>query len=329
MIQDDMPPVYVIGAPRSGTTFLQAMLGGHPAIATTVELTLFNAYVPLWQKIWDREAAAIREGRWTQGLPHIWKEEDFAETIRSFLDRAYRALHARKPGARVLIDKQPDYSFHLDLIKKWVPGAKFVHIIRDGRDVAASMVAVHKRRGVLEATVPAAARRWRDHVVAARGATRFGANRYFEVRYEDMLASGAEKLFDLLRFCGVDSTEEEAAAIREQFTFEAMKAGLKMGDPAVKTSPGNFHRGTAGGWREDLSAADRYDFDRIAGDLLVELGYAERGWWAEGIVDRIAQPLRWSLAFRAEHLRKAVRHAGAAFVGPNIADLIRGATRGR
>jgi hypothetical protein len=113
----------------------------------------------------------------------------------------------------------------------------------------------------------------------------------------------------VLDFCGLPATAEWIAQIVAANTYEKMKERGASPDPTTKLSEKRYHRGTAGGWREDLSAWDRFQFDQLAGDLLCELGYAQPGWWAESAGDRLALPLRHQWEKRRLFLRRLTNDA--------------------
>src|SRR5215471_21624711 len=96
--------IYIIGSPRSGTTWLQAMIGAHPSVCTTVELTLFSKYTAPWIASWNEESANIKAGRWHQGIPFLWSEDEFYSFLTEFLDRVYAKVLAGKPEATHILD---------------------------------------------------------------------------------------------------------------------------------------------------------------------------------------------------------------------------------
>jgi len=295
--------LFIIGSPRSGTTMLQILLAAHPQVASTVEQTLFQHYVKQWLDTWDAEVRNIEERGWKLGLPILWKEEELVAFLREFLARAYAKILALKPGATHLLDKHPGYSAHVRTIKRFLPRARFIHIIRDGRDVAASTVAAHAKMGFGPANVAGAAVKWKRFLSAAREAAQFGED-YLEIRYEQFLESKADVYARVLGFCGLSATAEWIAEIVDANTFDKMKERGASPDPTTKLSEKRYHRGTAGGWLQDLSAWDRFQFDQLAGDLLCELGYAQPGWWAESAGDRLALPLRHQWEKRRCFLRR-------------------------
>ncbi len=314
-ILDSKDFLFIVGSPRSGTTMLQIVLGNHPRVATTVELTLFSRYLGPWLKTWDDEVANLRDKQWQQGLPFIFSEAEFVALAHGLLDQAYAKVLAAKPAATHLLDKHPGYSLHVAAIKRLLPRARFIHVIRDGRDVASSMVAARAKMGFGAETLPAAAAAWKKFALAAREAQKFTGD-YLEVRYEDLLARGTSAYAEVLEFCGLPADPawiEETIAAN---TFEKMRDRQAAADPRVKLLAGHYRNGRAGGWEAEYGAEERFEFDRIAGDLLAELGYAQPGWWADSPSVRLLAPLHHQIRKRVRALGAAAYHAKAALLGP-------------
>lgn len=318
----DKQYVIIIGAPRSGTTWLQSMLGAHPRVSTTVELTLFSQYTASWFAIWAREMQNIKAGRWSQGLPFLWTEEEFHTFLRGFIDRVYQRVSERTPGATHVVDKHPGYSKYVDDINRLVPKALFIHVIRDGRDVAVSMVATRKRSGFGASTIQDAALAWRSHVTAARQASSF-RGRYLEVRYENMLTEGIDTLKAVYDFCKLPADLDEITAIVDQHQFAQMKAKRQVGDSRARASQGHYRKGKAGSWRSELSPINRYICHRTAGALLRELGYSEKDWWATSALQKALLPPMGTAVIAGREAGRRLYRAGAKLLGPRLAERVR------
>lgn len=296
MILDEKQFLFVIGSPRSGTTWLQLMLGAHSAVCTTAELNLY-VYTHRWLYHWNQQADNIRQGRWPVGLPMIWTDEDFYGFLREFLDRVYSRVLDTKPEASHILDKHPGNVGFLDEIHMFIPQARFIHIIRDGRDVAASMVAAKSNIGFGTGTIPESAAEWKKHVELARKAKQYDG-RYLEIRYEELLKNTEEVMKTIFCFSGLEVKESEVATIVEKHTFDKVKKERLSQVEGVKLSKHFYRKGKAGSWQNDMTPVERYLFDRAAGDLLQELGYAEEGWWAESTGQKYFLPLKAALSTR-------------------------------
>ncbi|MGE0821963.1 MAG: sulfotransferase [Candidatus Binatia bacterium] len=313
--------VFIIGAPRSGTTWLQAMLGAHPAICTTAELMLFNHYTAQWVDAWNAQVRLHHDGSFV-GLPTLWSEEEFYGFLKEFLDRVYSRVREQKPEAPILLDKHPGYAQYVDHIDRLIPTAKFIHIIRDGRDVASSMMAAAKGWARIWApqSVEKAAASWKTHTVAARQAARH-EGRYLEMRYEDLLASGVPVMRKVYDFLGVPMSEEQIAATLQEHQFEKMKK-KKTGASQFTLPEGFFRQGGKGDWQATLNPTQRIIFHEVAGDLLCELGYATDSWWVQHEYQRVMLPAT-AFLLNPTRSRKKMKATLKHLVGPTWLDRIR------
>lgn len=325
--------VFIIGAARSGTTWLQAMLDSHPSVCTTAELMLFNFYVAPWEIAWEDQIRRQQDGGVPLGLPIIWTEDEFYGFLRGFLEQAYKRVSAIKPEATILLDKHPGYSDHVDLINRLIPQAKFVHLIRDGRDVAVSMLAASQGWGRLWAppTLETAASLWESSVRGAQKAAQYH-DRYLEVRYEELSTNGVKVLKSVFEFMGIPIGLEEVTTIFNKHQFRDMQQS-KIGPNGWILPEGFFRKGVVGDWRNTLNPMQRYIFHITAGDLLCELGYADDSWWIEQEYWRFALPPLSVILTRRGRWSKTL-HAIKQMLGPTWTKRMRAlrarlASRGR
>ena len=133
-------PIFIIGAPRSGTSVLGWALAQHGSLWTSRELDLlFNLYGK--NHLWDayRDATARPEGNWL--FEHgVARPELFA-----YLGLGINALFTAKSGGKRWVEQTPVNTFLADVLFDMFPGARFIHMLRDGRDVVHSMMNFHKR----------------------------------------------------------------------------------------------------------------------------------------------------------------------------------------
>lgn len=286
--------VLLVGAPRSGTTWLQSMLGAHPAATTPQETDLFSRYVAPLAEAWSWQLRggpdAWRRRRF-KGLPGVLTEEQFRDLVRGVIDTALDGIAKLAPDASVIIEKSPSHSFCSNLLATYVPEARVVHLVRDGRDVAASLMAAGGGwgRGWAPRDLKAAAQSWVQHVEGAANYRRIGFV-YREVRYETLVARDEQALRDIHEFCGLPISAAEAAERYERFGLDAMAAGgegpiLVGGEfaeaAADRREPaGFFGSGRSGGWRQTWTPAERMLFQTVAGRTLRKLGYEPDGRWA-------------------------------------------------
>ena len=311
--------VFLVGSPRSGTTWLSRLLGAHPELAATQELELINRYCHPWHQAWQKQLPAD-EARWERhrhkGLPAVLTQQEFDLAASAFARSVYDKLLRLKASARIVVDKNPEYSLHVDLIRRMFPEAGVLHIVRDGRDVAASMVAASRGwgRDWAPGQVGDAARTWRTNVEGAALAA--GSGRYLQIRYEDLLgANGATCLEQCFRFAGVSASTQDCEQILHRFSLAAADAGAapesliwsgevvrRLGAPPREPS-GFSGTGATEGWRQTWSVEDRLRFHAAAGDLLRLLEYEDDdGWLGASTVRRKTSLLGRRAGARASRL---------------------------
>jgi hypothetical protein len=273
------PAPFVVGHPRSGTTLLRAMLDSHPELAIPWE----SYFIPLmWPRHQLFEGSSFSIQLFLAALAEtpqeIWRmdRELLASSMQkdnpqSFQEavRCVYATYARMQRKPRWGDKTPDYMLHMDLISGLLPEARFIHIIRDGRDVATSLMQVSW--GV--SRVADAAVSWSWRVTHARNiGRRLGPEKYMEVRYEDLVDNPESVLAALCSFLDL---EYDSHMLRYQERVDMILT--------VEPSP-QYHQHlhlapTIGlrDWRTEMQAEDAVVFDFIAGDVLAELGYTDSG----------------------------------------------------
>lgn len=115
-----MDVVFIIGSPRSGTTVLGNILSCHNKIAEWYEPYYMWSYF-----------IGYKEN-------DIWYKTDLTSYAKKNIQREF-AVYQRKSRKPIIVDKTPGNAFHIDLIRDVFPNAKWIHLIRDGRDVTLSI----------------------------------------------------------------------------------------------------------------------------------------------------------------------------------------------
>ena len=287
--------VFILGASRSGTTWLQSLLNEHPHVYTRPELKVFTHYLRPWFDSWEFD----ENDPSPHGLPSIWSREQFDEYVKDFLRRVYREVVSEPGPNTVILEKIPQAN-EIGIIESLIPKPKYIHIIRDGRDVAASLMQASRGWGQVWAPgkIEDAATWWRQGLSAAFKAKQFEEEgRYLDVRYEDLKSDGPGTLSRIRDFLDFDPEVYDVGRVIERNRIEKLRQSDRFLDTAALPE-GFIRTGRSGTGSEGWSAKQRYEFHRIAGYLLFELGYAQPGWYAKHAYQRLTLPLRYKLSKR-------------------------------
>jgi hypothetical protein len=260
---------FVCGAPKSGTTWLQRLLDAHPAVVCSGEGHFIERLAaPMFQvsKQYNAHLQLVAE-RVYEGHPYYnaLEERDLAPLVRSFIITLMARRH--KPGAVVVGDKTPRYTEFLNQLRTLFPDACFLHMVRDPRDVAVSLLHHGLRAGYADALTSGsrvqaeitanAAQAWLKAQVLFGRFAEANPEQCLELRYEDLSVSPDDVLARTFRFLGVSDAPDIVDAAKESASFEKW-AGRKPGDED-KTS--FFRKGLVGDWKGSL---DQATLDRIA-----------------------------------------------------------------
>jgi hypothetical protein len=185
--------LFVVGLPRSGSTFLQVALAAHPAIATVRETHLFQTYLgPIYDTF--RKEAQLFEC--ADGISHLISYDELRQQLRAIALLVLGKISEKHPESRVVLEKTPGHLFLLPLIEACLPDAKILQIVRDPRGTIASMKAAGTNEWVRWARVSISdlAELWRRGTEAGRDAKLRVGDRYRRIRYEDLFVSGRDQI---------------------------------------------------------------------------------------------------------------------------------------
>ena len=265
------PPFFIVGSARSGTTLLRLMLNAHRAVAVPpesrfiTEIQHSNAPIGV-----DSFLAALgshkRFQAWDLPLEAVRSEIDgdpvpYADAITAAY-LAYTRLHGKTRWG----DKTPRYVEEIPFIAGLFPEGRFIHLIRDGRNVALSYANVPFG----PKNVSKAASLWSSRVQqGCRDGRALGRGRYIEIRYEDLVEDAAGEARDICEFLELEFDEGML-----EYTERARDAVL---DRAARFNPNVTKKPTqTRSWTSEMPDGQVAIFEAIAGDCLSELGYKRR-----------------------------------------------------
>lgn len=292
-LSDGRPPApFVVGVSRSGTTLLRLMLDAHHQLAIPPETHFIPELVEACQQRGAGPDEIVELLSAHRRWPDFRLDTDELRGRLAALDpfgpgpalREFYGLYAERAGKPRWGDKTPHYTRKMRLIEGVLPEARFVHLIRDGRDVALSLMEVHFGPD----DVLGAAKRWTSWIAKAR---RHGARveHYLELRYEDLIADAEGVLRQVCEFAELpwdaamldyhDRAGDRISEIARDFERPrggpAIPAQVRAHQHRHVSQPPREDRVER--WRRDMSPEDQARFEEVGGDLLAELGYPLSG----------------------------------------------------
>jgi glycosyltransferase involved in cell wall biosynthesis len=264
--------IFVCGCQRSGNTLMRAMLDSHPRICCGQELRV----LPHIARLYELVNGPYRFAMDNYGNTAAQVQALFRTLIDGLAENVRRAS-----GKPRWAEKTPQNVTCMAALGEIFPDARFIHMLRDGRDVACSLVTMDWMvpetgdKLYFTRTMADAARHWRDTIVVARQqAAHPGlAGRVLEVRYEALVTETAATMRRVLQFVG----EGWDDAVLSHHTTDR-RGEADQADPAMARTLQPVDRSALGRWRRDMTEPDKAAFKAEAGALLTELGYAVADW---------------------------------------------------
>ena len=270
-----MKNVFIIALPRSGTSWLQGMLGLLPEIATVRETHLVDGYLRHLVNSWHNEKKDLSP----DGLKAIFNEAEFYDCLKVFSDRVLNKFLEFNPNAEIILEKTPDNLNFVPLLNRLYPEAYFIHVIRDPRAVVASNLALKKEDwgwiGEYE-THQDIASKWNKGIERRDRAAEILQDRFIEVRYEDMKADLAEVLVKISNFLKLDYTKEQLNNLVPQSSatdLDRNKGDFPTHNPFFDTRPNFFRRGEVDGWKQELTTEQIIDIEEMCLPMMQTHGY--------------------------------------------------------
>lgn len=324
-------PVFLLGFQRSGTTLLRLLLDAHSSLAIPFESFVL---IDFWRRrstygdlcTLEQRARLVEDLIRAKGIsswnPRVSRIDIDLESCTSYaatIDALFTA-YARHCGKTRWGDKTPSYTSDFHILNLLFPEARFVHLIRDGRDAALSLV----RQPWGPSDFPSALRKWNEVVGWARkmGAMLPSA-RYLEIRYEDLIADPESVLRSVTSFVGLEYEPQMLQAharVHETMPSRSMGVHRHLAHPVDPQ--------LAEQWRDGLSRSEQALAVKLAGPLLEELGYpipagrtsrllvtaTEFRLWAESAI-------RWRIRRRLRSVKRRRKKIQEALSAPTVEHL--------
>jgi hypothetical protein len=274
---------FIGGMIKSGTTWLQLLLDAHPEVSANGEGHFVDVLAPALKMAVDAHARMITEKNKSifsklKGYPRLTDDEILyvaATTIAMFLVKQSSHKVVRTVG-----EKSPDNVMHFPTLRLLFPTAKFIHIVRDGRDCAVSAW-FHNLRlkhdwamsefGSLDAFACKFADNWAAELETAQAFADRHPDHVHQVQYETLVANAEPALCELFRFLGVPTSSAVVAQCLGAATFARLSGGRAPGE---EDRGSFFRKGVLGDWRNHLGAEANARILKQAGPWLRRFGYA-------------------------------------------------------
>jgi len=277
---------FIVGVPKSGTTWLQRIFDTSPEIVCRGESHFMNILYPALSSAlanYNKDVAQFDDlGRHSEMsncrdvIAHLGTNEEHYVLVSAIALMFDKWLD--KPGVRYIGEKTPNNLIYMQTLGTIFPSARFIHIIRDGRDAAVSgwfynisnLEGPYETHDTFDSYVTRFAAAWKALINEGRKAGIQLGNRYREVLYENLVTDPYRETGELLAFLGADSSDEIVRRCVDDNRFEQLSGGRRPGN---EKRDAFFRKGVPGDWRNHMSKELIQAFEDQAGDLLESLGY--------------------------------------------------------
>ena len=281
--------VFLVGCPRSGTTWLQKLLASHPKIRSGEESHFFSLYVgPQLRSWYSQKTHHLNDGiGHAAGPPAYFEEKQFLRILKNYLGSLLEPLIETLGPDELFLEKTPSHALFIPEIKELLPDSRFIHLVRDPRDVVASMLAASRGWGATWAPTDAkiAAAMWVQHVQAVQAAIEgLATHDFYQITYENLWRSTHPTLKGVADFLQIPWGEDAIKIAIDSNKADVMEfkgtpipvyGEVRARFGGIAKLPRGFIRNARpDGWRSELSVRQRMTVWRATRGLIEQMGYA-------------------------------------------------------
>lgn len=280
--QQGSQPVFIISSGRSGTTLMRSMLVAGGQIAIPAETQIIHMVLVKFKTMrgfsWEDQARLTISSfeshqnfpLWQTNLSPVYQKvlnlPEEERSLARIINEVYMTYAAQAfPNARIWGDQSPIHTFYLSYINKVFPNARYMHLLRDGRDVVSSMVTRHGNDYLFEAVL-----RWKTSLKRIHDFQKLILpSQYLEVRYENLVREPELVLLKVSDFIGIEYNPRMLDYWKLPSTIEHKYKPFhqNLGKPVFDSSIGK--------WQERLTVEQKeYVLKNLSAELQ-ELGYLE------------------------------------------------------
>ncbi len=273
--------LFVVGFPRSGTTWMMWLLGQHPATVVCFHSGFFHALKPLRE--WWEDKGGLGKSVYTYSkndrkideskvkLHSILSMEEFYKRSRPLASHVFDQMASCAAETEVVVEKTPENLEFSDWILNILPEAYVLHVIRDPRSIFPSFRNAAYSWAPVQ-NLPVApnvidvANGWCSYIERGKKLKEI-TNKYREVHYEALFKNGGSELAKIYSWLDLSADFSFCEQVIEAGTIERLRKQKGL------APQGFFRKGSPEGWRDELSASETRIIEYIAADLMEELGY--------------------------------------------------------
>lgn len=278
-------PVFIVGHPRSGTTWTMWLLSQHPDVVASFHSGFFH-HLDSIEK-WRQEPGSFgkfiipslsAENVQTSNRSNrqvLWKDavspQIYTKQLREMTCQLFNTMAAYGSNPKVVVENTPENMEFMGWILELVPEAYVLHVCRDPRSIWLSIRNSFRSwmnlngKGAFPPTLRQNILQWCRYQDLGRE-IQSRTNNYFEVKYERLKYDGINELMRLFHWLDLPADQEFCQQALANSTVEKLKDVM----PSPK---GFFGKAQADSWQNDLSKSDIKQIEYLAGDWMDKLDY--------------------------------------------------------
>ena len=263
-------PFFIVGCGRSGTTLLRSMLNSHPELSIPTESLFIIDYLrsKRIQKTGNVQVAGMlaREYEVKEwGLDIDPSDLASCKSVPEIISKLHES-YANKYNKKFWGQKTPRFVRHASLLKNAFPGCSFIHVIRDPRAVASSMILsnVHRSNSYF------ACKRWTKDVTAGLQIEQDYPACSIRITYEELIVNPQKTLSSICSFLGVEfhnTLLHFQESLHRDYGQFYKQVHNKLSKPVDRSS--------IDAWRDKLSLKDIMIVESLCGAYMKRLGYKQ------------------------------------------------------
>jgi len=271
-----LPMVFIVGCQKSGTTWMQRILDAHPDIRCHGETIFGPILMPMLRDLVRTHNAKHKAG------PVSDLDTDDARTLFRVAVGLCMRRWVGDRSVKMIGEKTPEHAMCMESLHGCFPQAKFIHVVRDGRDVCVSgwyhnlrqpnAAEFRERFPTINDYIAYTVRdHWVPYITKARQFAGKHPELFHEVRYESLHDSPKQTIAEVMDFLGMSYTPEIIEHCQGAASFETLTGGRQPGEEDRES---HYRKGIVGDWQTTLNASDLQTFKTLGSRMMQELGYA-------------------------------------------------------